>query len=301
MSIELHGIVPPAITPFDENEEFSPGALKEVVDYLIEQGVHAIFVAGSVSEFFALRIEETKALIRSAVRAVDGRVPLLAGTGAITTRDALELSRYAEEVGADALSILTPYFIVPNLEELYQHYAAIARAVKLPILGYTNPGRAGGITLPPTLMSRLANEFENVVGIKDSSGSLPMLVDYKRLCPPHFKVFTGLDTIIFDAVLNDCAGAVAGLANLAPALVVSVYELARAGRLEEAKVAQRKLFPLREAYSLGTFPAVIKEGMAMLGLPAGRCRRPIQPLSPEARSRLRQVLSEALGPDALVA
>lgn len=300
MSKELHGIVPPVITPFDEKGDFSPGALQEIVDYLIDHGVHAIFVAGSVSEFFALRIEETKALIRSAVRAVNGRVPLLAGTGAITTRDTLELSRYAEEVGADALSILTPYFIVPNLEELYQHYATIARAVKLPILGYTNPGRAGGVTLPPALMNRLANEFENIVGIKDSSGSLPVLVDYKRLCPPHFKVFTGLDTIIFDAVLNDCAGAVAGLANLAPALVVSVYELARAGRLEEAKAAQRKLFPLREAYSLGTFPAVIKEGMSMLGLPAGRCRRPVQPLSPEARSRLRQVLSEALGHDALV-
>ena len=299
MTIDLHGIIPPVITPFDENEDFSSGALKEVLDYLIDQGVHAVFVLGSVGEFFALRMEETKDVIRTAVRAVNGRVPVLAGTGAITTRDAIDLSRYAEDAGADALSVLTPFFILPNQEELYQHYAAIARSVKIPVLGYTNPGRAGGINLPPPLMNRLVSNFANVIGIKDSSGSLPALLDYQRLCPPHFKVFTGLDTLIFDAVINDCAGAVAGLANFVPALTVSIYELTRAGRLEEAKAAQRRLAPLREAYGLGSFPSVVKEAVSMLGLPAGRCRRPIQPLSPEARGRLRQVLADAVVEGAL--
>jgi 4-hydroxy-tetrahydrodipicolinate synthase len=299
MAIDLHGIIPPVITPFGEDENFSPGALRDILDYLVDQGVHAIFVIGSVGEFFALRMEETKEVIRTAVRAVDGRVPVLTGTGAIATRDAIELSRYAEGVGADALSVLTPFFIHPNQEELYQHYAAIARAVKVPVLGYTNPGRSGGITLPPPLMNRLASDFDNVIGIKDSSGSLPTLLDYQRLCPPHFKIFTGLDTLIFDAVINNCAGAVAGLANFVPALAVSVYELTRAGRLEEAKAAQRRLLPLREAYGLGSFPSVVKEAMSMLGLPAGRCRRPTQPLSPEARLRLRQALVDALGEDAL--
>ena len=299
MAAELAGIIPPVITPFDDDENYSPGAMKDLLDHLIGQGVHAVFVVGSVSEFYALRIEEIKEVIRTAVRAVGGRVPVVAGTGAIATRDAVALSRYAEEAGADALSVLTPFYIRLDEEELFQHYAAVARAVTIPVLGYTNPARAGGMTLSPRLMSRLANQFENVVGIKDSSGDLTNLLEYKRMCPADFKVFTGLDTMIFDAVMNDCAGGVPGLANLAPALVVSIYEHTRAGRLAEAKEAQRKLLPLRATYGLGSFPAVLKEAAAMLGLPVGPTRRPVQPLSPEARSRLREVLADVLGEDAL--
>lgn len=295
MALELAGIIPPVLTPFDEHEHYAPGAMQQLLDFLIEHGVHAVFVVGSVSEFYALRPEEIKQVIRTSVRAVNGRVPVVAGTGAIATRDAVELSRFAEEAGADALSVLTPFYIRLDEEELFQHYAAIAQAVSIPVLGYTNPARAGGMTLSPQLMRRLASEFENVVGIKDSSGDLANLLEYKRLCPPSFKVFTGLDTIIFDAVINDCAGGVPGLANLVPALVVSIYELTRAGRLDEAKTAQRQLAPLRAAYSLGSFPAVLKEAATMLGLPVGLARRPIRPLSPEARSRLRQVLTEVVG------
>ena len=299
MALELSGIIPPVLTPFDEHENYSPGAMQHLLDFLIGQGVHAVFVVGSVSEFYALRLEEIKEVIRTSVRAVNGRVPLVAGTGAIATRDAVELSRFAQEVGADALSVLTPFYIRLDEEELFQHYAAIARSVSIPVLGYTNPARAGGMTLSPRLMQRLAGEFENVVGIKDSSGDLANLLEYKRLCPASFKVFTGLDTIIFDAVINDCAGGVPGLANLVPALAVSIYELTRAGRLSEAKVAQRQLAPLRAAYSLGSFPAVLKEAAAMLGLPVGPTRRPIRPLSPEARNRLREVLVDVLGEDTL--
>jgi 4-hydroxy-tetrahydrodipicolinate synthase len=156
------------------------------------------------------------------------------------------------------------------------------------------------MTISPRLMNHLASEFENVIGIKDSSGDLTTLLEYKRLCPESFKVFTGRDTIIFDAVINDCAGAVAGLANLVPALTVSIYEHTRAGRLAEARGAQRRLLPLRAAYGLGSFPAVVKEAATMLGLPVGPARRPVQPLSSEAKSQLRQVLVDVLGEDALV-
>jgi 4-hydroxy-tetrahydrodipicolinate synthase len=299
MTLELAGIIPPVITPFDADENYSPGAMQEILDRLIEGGVHAVFVVGSVSEFYSLRMEEIKEVIRTSVRAVDGRVPVLAGTGAIATRDAIELSRYAEDVGADGLSILTPFFIQLDEDELFQHYAAVAQAVKIPVLGYANPARAGGMTLSARLMKRLSGEFENVIGIKYSSNDFASLLEYKAACPPAFKVFTGLDTVIFDAVVNDCAGAVPGLANLVPALAVSVYEHTRAGRLKEAREAQSKFAPLRAAYSLGSFPSVLKEAAHMLGLPAGPTRRPIQPLTPEARSRLRGILVEVLGEDAL--
>jgi 4-hydroxy-tetrahydrodipicolinate synthase len=299
MTLELSGIIPPVITPFDAEENYSPGAMQEILDRLIEGGVHAIFVVGSVSEFYSLRLEEIKEVIRTSVRAVNGRVPVLTGTGAIATRDAIELSRYAEDAGADGLSVLTPFFIKLNEEELFQHYATIAQAVKIPVLGYANPARAGGMTLSAQLMKRLSGEFENVIGIKYSSNDFASLLEYKAACSPSFKVFTGLDTVIFDAVINDCAGAVPGLANLVPALAVSIYEHARAGRWKEAREAQSKLAPLRAAYSLGSFPSVLKEAACMLGLPAGPTRRPIQPLTPEARNRLRGVLVEVLGEDML--
>jgi 4-hydroxy-tetrahydrodipicolinate synthase len=259
-----------------------------------------VFVVGSVSEFYALRQEEIKEVIHTSVRAVAGRVPVIAGTGAIATRDAVDLSLYAEDAGADALSIITPFYIHLDEEELFQHYAAIAQAVRIPLLGYANPARASGMTISPGLMSRLAREYENVIGIKDSSGDLTTLLEYKRLCPQGFNVFTGRDTIIFDAVINDCAGAVAGLANLVPALTVSIYEHTRAGHLAEAREAQQRLLPLRAAYGLGSFPAVVKEAATMLGLPVGPARLPVQPLSSEAGSQLRQVLVDVLGKDALV-
>ena len=299
MKCDLAGIIVPVLTPFDEDERYSPGAMRDVIDYLIERGVHALFVAGSVSEFYALRLEEIKEVIRTSVQAAAGRVPVLAGTGAIATRDAIELSRYAEEVGADALSVITPFYVQPNEEELYAHFSAVARSVNIPVLAYTNPGRSGGITLSPPFMNRLAREFDNVVGIKDSSGSIPLLLEYRRVCPPGFAAFTGLDSIIFEAVINDCAGGVSGLANIAPVLAVSIYDLTRQGRLSEAKAAQSKLSVLRGTYSLGTFPAVLKEAASMLGLPVGPTRGPVRRISPQARERLRSMLSSVLGEDAL--
>lgn len=301
MKPNLRGIIPPVITPFDDNEQFNPSAMKDILDYLIDRGVHAVFVVGSVSEFYCLRLEEIKEVIRTSVKAVNGRVPVMAGTGAISTRDAIELSQYAESVGADALSVITPFFIKPTEQELYHHYAAVARSVKIPVLGYTNPGRAGGMTLSAALMQRLAQEFENIVGIKDSSGDVEALIQYKVACPPEFQVFTGRDTLVFDAVLNGGAGAVAGIANFAPELLVSVYDLAVSGDLEAARKAQQRVLPLRDAYALGSFPSVIKEAVAMIGLPAGPTRRPTLPLSDQARASLRRVLTDTLGSGALVA
>lgn len=292
---ELAGIIPPILTPFDDDENYSPGAMKDILDYLIEQGIHGAFVAGSVSEFYALRLEETKNVIKSSVNAVAGRVPVIAGTGAIATRDAIDLSCFAEEAGADALSVITPFYIRLDDKELFNHYAAIARSVRIPVLCYTNPARAGGMTISAGLMQQLAGEFENIIGVKDSSGDLTALMEYKRLCPAGFRIFTGRDSLIFDAVINGCAGGVPGLANLVPALAVNIYEHASAGRLAEARAAQQKLLPLQAASRLGSFPAVIKEAAAMLGLPVGRTRRPIHPLSPDAKSQLRVILQEVLG------
>lgn len=299
MSLVPEGIIVPVLTPFDEDENYAPDAMAEILDFLIRAGVHAIFVAGSSSEFYALRIGEIKEIIRTSVQAVAGRVPVIAGAGAIATRDAIDLARYAENVGADALSIITPFYIHPSEEELFEHYAAIARAVALPILGYSNPARAGGVRLSPQLMRRLAGSFENIVGIKDSSGDLTNTLEYQRHCPPGFQVYIGRDSLIFDALINGCAGAVASTANVLPELTVSIFDAVRAGRLDEARRAQRKILPVRAAFTLGTFPLVPKEMAQLIGLPVGPARRPVQPLSPDVRDRLRQLLADAIGAQGL--
>ncbi|RJP50399.1 MAG: dihydrodipicolinate synthase family protein [Anaerolineaceae bacterium] len=294
MKTNLKGIIVPVVTPFDEKERFMPDALGQIIDALIGQGVHAIFAIGSVGEFYALDESETIDVIKETVRAVRGRVPVLAGTGAIDTRRTVSLSRHAEEVGADALSVLTPFYIQPNDDELLAHYSKVLQSVRIPVLGYTNPGRSGGVTISTRLARRLCDQHENFSGLKDSSGNIVLLKEYKAICPADFALFTGLDTIVYEALLNGATGGVCGLANIAPQILVDIYNKTIAGDLAGARMQQEKVLKLRATYAFGTFPAVVKEAMNMLGLPAGCTRSPVGPLKPEARERLRQALEEVL-------
>ncbi len=225
-----------------------------------------------------------------AVEEARGRVFVMPNTGAITTRESIELSQYAEKAGADCVSIITPFFISPDQQELYEHIKAICQSVKIPVLCYNNPGRTGGVVLTPNTLARLAVEMPNFAGIKDSSGDLTQVAEMIRLCPPDFKVIMGRDTLIYGALTYGAAGAIAATANVAPKLIVGIYEAFREGDYERAKEYQRELAPLRIAFALGSFPVVVKEALTMMGLPAGRCRKPIQPLNKEKRAQLRDIL-----------
>ncbi|MBL8131458.1 MAG: dihydrodipicolinate synthase family protein [Anaerolineae bacterium] len=299
METHFAGIIVPLMTPFDEDENFSPEAYRTLIEYLLGSGVHGLFPIGSVGEFYALETSEIERIIDATLEITNGRVPVIAGTGAVDTRRTIALSRYAERAGADGLTILTPYYIQPNEEELYRHYAEVLSAVTIPVLGYSNPGRSGGLSLTPALVSRLATQFEHFAGMKDSSGNVSLLKDYMRLTPPGFAVFTGMDTMIFEAVINGARGAVAGIANFAPALAVGVYERTLAGDYDTARALQRKLEILRTTYSLGTFPAVTKTAARMVGLPVGPARRPVGALSAAAEASLRRTLIEVLGANVL--
>lgn len=299
MSKSFSGIIVPIVTPFDGRENFDPEALNTLIEFLLGSGVHGIFPIGSVGEFYALETGEIRQIIRATVQAVNGRVPVIAGTGAIDTRRSVMLSQFAEEAGADAVTILTPFYIQPNEDELFRHYSEVLKAVSIPVLGYSNPGRSGGISLTPALVRRLSEQFDHFAGMKDSSGNVSLLKDYMRAAPPDFAVFTGMDSIIFEAVINGARGGVAGLANFAPHLAVEVYELTLNGSFDAARNAQAKLERLRATYSLGTFPAVVKAAARMIGLPVGLTRLPVGALSREAETHLRGVLIDVLGAEAL--
>ena len=284
------GIIPAMVTPLTPDDEINELALRKLTNYLIEGGVHGLFPTGSQGEFWALSADEKRRVWEVVVEGTNGRLPVYAGTAAITTRETITLTRLAEKAGVDAVSILTPFYVAPNDAELYDHYRAIAEATSLPVVLYTNPARTG-VKISPDLLARLA-EIENIVGIKDSSGDLELTAEYIRVAPPDFAVLMGRDTLILAGLLYGAKGAIAATANVAPALVVSIYERFKAGDLDGAKRAQVALAPLRLAFSWGTFPVVIKEALDLIGMEGGPARAPVGPLSPEQRERLRGVLHD---------
>jgi 4-hydroxy-tetrahydrodipicolinate synthase len=286
----IEGIIPAMVTPLDEKEELNEAALRQLVNYLIEGGVHGLFPIGSQGEFYAFTPEEKRRLWEIVVEEARGRVPVYAGTGAVTTRQVMELNKIAEDVGIDAVSVLTPFFIRPTEEEIYYHYVTIAEATSLPVILYNNPGRTG-VNLSAEMVAYLA-EYPNIVGIKDSSGNLTLTIEMIRQTDDNFIVLMGRDSLIYAGMHHGAKGAIAATANVVPALVVEIYEAFQAGDLERSRAAQEKLIPLRRAFTLGSFPVVVKDAMNMIGLPAGPPRRPIRSLEGEMKRQLKTVLKE---------
>jgi len=290
MGFAPHGIVPAMVTPLDENDRVNEPVLRQLVDHLISQGVHGVFALGSQGEYFALDVDEKRTVMETTVDATNGRVPVYIGTGATTTREAVLLTLMAEQCGADAVSVITPCFISPNQDELYEHYVTVANATRLPVVLYTNPARTG-LNISLGLATRLA-AIDNIVGIKDSSGDLTQTASFINDTPESFRVLAGRDTLILATLLYGGAGSIAATGNVAAALIVSIYEHYMSGDIPAARQAQRRLAPLRAAFGLGTFPQVIKEALEMIGIDAGPSRRPVGPLAEPARAELRQVLAD---------
>jgi len=290
MSFRPIGIIPAMVTSFDKQGKVSEGGLRGLVDYLIEGGVHGLFPVGSQGEFYALEREEKKKIIETVLEQAKGKVPIYAGTGAITTREVITLTKMAEDIGVDAVSIITPFYISPTQDELYEHYLAIAKSTSLPILLYSNPGRTG-VNLSADLVVRLS-KVDNIVGIKDSSGDMTLTAEYIRRTSNGFSVLAGRDTLIYGTLSYGGKGAIAATANVAPKLVVEIYEAYVKGDIERAKKAQANLAPLRLAFSLGSFPVVIKDALELIGIRVGTTMAPVKSLNKDKQEMLRNVLQE---------
>ncbi|MBM3122866.1 MAG: 4-hydroxy-tetrahydrodipicolinate synthase [Chloroflexi bacterium] len=282
------GVIPAMVTPMTADEEVHEASLRKLTNFLIDGGVHGLFAVGSQGEAWALSHDEKRRVMETVVDEARGRVPVYAGTVGVTTRETIQLTRLAEKAGIDAVSILTPYFIRPNEEELFYHYKAVAESTGMPILVYTNPMRTG-VRVSPGLLGRLA-KVPGIVGMKDSSGELELTAEYIRVVPPDFSVLVGLDTLIYAGLTYGARGSIAATANVKPALAASIYDRYMKGDLEGALQAQRALAPLRLAFTWGTYPVVIKEALSLIGMDVGPCRAPVGPLAEEQRERLRKVL-----------
>ena len=290
--MKIHGIIPPVATPMRDNEDLDLPRLKWFLDHLIASGVHGIFILGTNSEFYALDEREKQEVIATAVAHVNKRVPVFAGSGAESTREAIRLTRMAEREGADGVSVITPYFISPNQQEILDHYRRIAEATKLRVLLYNNPSTCGGIKIDVDTVARLAH-IPNIAGVKDSSGDLQNTVEYIRVVPEQFAVLMGRDTLIFPALVMGASGAVPATGNIAPNLLVEIYEKFRNGDLEGSKSAQLRLNPVRLALTLGTPPGGVKAALAMLGMSLGPSRAPVGPMPPDKQQKMRAAMVEA--------
>jgi 4-hydroxy-tetrahydrodipicolinate synthase len=275
-------------TPFRDDYSVDESRVRELIEWYLECGVHGISVAGSQGEFFALDADERLRLIRIAVETIRSRVPLYAGTGAVTTRDAIRLTRAAEDLGADLALVITPYFVQPSQDELVEHYSAIARATRLPVMLYNNPPRTSVNVLPGTLARCM--DVPNVVGIKDSSGDLTQSLEYLLNAPRPALLFSGRDTIALALMMHGGHGTISPAANVFTRLMVRLYDAWRAGDIAGARRISDIFAPLRAAWALGSFPVVIKEAMALVGRSTGPAPPPIMPLPPAKRATLQQVV-----------
>lgn len=287
------GIIPPIVTPFHEDGSINYEVYRQMIEHLIANGVHGIFPMGTTGEFYAVEESEYQKLLEVTVEAVAGRVDVYAGANHITTRGVIRQLRIIEAIpGIDAVSILTPMFISQTQSELFCYFETIAKSTHLSIIVYNNRPKTN-ITVEPETMARLAR-IPNIIGVKDSTGDFTNAVEYIRLTKDieDFHVLLGRDTLIYAGLCHGAAGAIASCANVAPRLVCDIYDKYKAGDLSGSLEAQLQLNPLRLACNMGTFPAVIKEGLTQQGINVGKCLDPISELKPEEKQKLHVILEQ---------
>lgn len=288
--MELKGIITAMVTPFDEHQEINVKATKQLINKLINAGVDGIFILGTNGEFHLLSEDEKIYFAKLVIEEVNKRVPVYVGTGGNSTREVISLSKKMEALGADALSVITPFFIVPTQEEVIKHYKAIAESVQIPIILYNIPKNTG-MNLEPSTVAELS-KVKNIIGIKDSSGNIENIKCYiDETKSEEFSVLCGSDSLILKALQLGATGAIAATSNLITELVVSIYHNFLKGDMEAAEKAQKDIDVLRGVLKLGTVPSILKKSIELSGIPVGPARFPVTEPKGEAIEKIKEMLS----------
>ena len=288
----FEGIITPIVTPFhrDEDQSINYEATEKLIDHLIDHGVNGIFILGSNGEFHVVDENEKVEFAKKVIEIVNKRVPVFVGTGCCSTRETVRLSKKMEELGADALSVITPYFLKPTNANLYAHYKAVADSVNIPIVLYNIP-KATGCPLDPELVDQLA-DIENIKAIKDSSGELERIQAYADIAKrKDFELLIGSDSKISYAYGLGATAAVAGTSNVIVDTLVSLDRALRAGESEKAEKLQKDIDVLRGDLKLGTVPSAMKRSVELAGIAeVGPARMPVQELSKEDDEKIIEML-----------
>ena len=288
----LQGSMVALVTPFDDAGQVDYAALERLVEFHIEAGTHAIVAVGTTGESATLTHKEHNDVIARVVKTVDGRVPVIAGTGSNSTAEAIESTLEAEKAGADFSLSVVPYYNKPCQRGLYAHFKALAENTTLPILLYNVPGRTGADMADDTTLA-LAHDFENIVGIKDATGDLSRgqyLLDNR---PEDFLVISGDDATALELTLMGGQGDISVTANVAPAAMAEAFELALAGQAEEARAIYQRLMGLHTDLFVESSPSPSKYCLAKMGMLGENLRLPLVPTAPEHHAKLDAAMRQA--------
>jgi 4-hydroxy-tetrahydrodipicolinate synthase len=279
------------VTPMGDDGSIDYAALRRLIDWHIDEGTDCVCVVGTTGESPTVSVEEHCEIIRVAVGHARGRVPVMAGTGANSTSEAIELSRFAQQVGADCALSVVPYYNKPSQEGLYRHFKAIAEAVDLPMLLYNVPGRTVADLLPETVL-RLA-EVPGIVGIKEASGDIERAAWLVKHAPKGFSIYSGDDGTAIALMLLGGHGNVSVTANVAPRLMHELCVAAMRGDARAASEIHLRLLPLHQNLFCEPSPAPTKWALARLGRCGAALRLPIVPLSAAGEARVEQSLRDS--------
>lgn len=284
----FQGAMVAIITPF-KSGQVDEAAFRNLIDFQIENGTHGIVPCGTTGESATLSFKEHERVIEIAIEQANKRVPVIAGTGSNNTEEAIVLTRHAKKSGADAVLMITPYYNKPTQEGLFRHFEAVAKAVDIPIILYNIPGRSA-VNMEPDTIARLS-KIDNIVGVKEASGSMKQITDIIARCDSDFAVVSGEDFLTFPLMCVGGKGVISVVSNVAPRDMANLCNLYFKGKFEEAQKLYYRLLPLCHALFYETNPAPTKTALAMMKkIASDELRLPLVPMSETNRERLRKVL-----------
>ena len=275
------------VTPF-KNGEVDASALRELIEFHILNGTNGIVPCGTTGESATLNHAEHEEVIRISVETCKGRIPVLAGTGSNATQEAIELTLRAQKIGANGALLITPYYNKPTQEGLFQHFSAVAKETDIPIILYNVPSRTS-INMLPSTVARLSS-VNNIVGIKEASGSLVQVSEIIDLCGPDFEVISGEDPLTWPILAIGGKGVISVTANLVPDKFAKLVDAARTGDVETAKALHYELLKLNDIMFVETNPIPVKSALALMDRIQNEFRAPLCPPSEESLSQLKAVL-----------
>jgi 4-hydroxy-tetrahydrodipicolinate synthase len=277
------------VTPFRDGK-VDWQSLEALLDFHIINGTNGIVPCGTTGESATLGHQEHDEVIKTVVKGVNKRVPVIAGTGSNSTDEGVRLTRAAEKSGADGALMISPYYNRPTQEGIYQHYKKVADSVGIPVIVYNIPGRTGSKIEPETL-ARLS-EIKNIGGVKEATGSVDQAIDVIRLCGDRLAVYSGEDSLTFSLMALGGKGVISTVANIVPKEMSQLTEACLEGNWDKGRDLQLKLIPLIRAVFLETNPIPIKTALALMGRCTSDLRLPLTPMSESALKKLKQAITD---------
>ncbi len=271
------------VTPF-KNNEIDFKAFEELIEFQISNGIHGIVPCGTTGESATLSFEEHKAVIKKCVEIVNKRVPVIAGSGSNNTMEAIELTQFAKDAGADGALVITPYYNKPTQEGLYHHFKTVAEAVNIPIVVYNVPGRTG-VNLQPDTLARL-KDIPNITAVKEASGSVAQAEEIFIKTEGKINILSGDDSLYFPLLAIGGSGVISVVSNIIPADVSEVYNKFAAGNIKESRDIFYKYFFLTKSMFYETNPIPVKTSLNLMGKISNEMRLPLYPMSDKNKERL---------------